>query len=89
MHMQIVMSLESVLCLLFYVTVSMYVFQRMVIGVLGNQKEHAPRHVVEEKYGRQESVNVQRLKREENHVQDHQRNLGHVMKILVRVSQDR
>ena len=39
----------------------MHDFQRMVVGVPGSQKEHAPRHVVQEKYGRTGNVNVQNL----------------------------
>ena len=64
----------------------MHDFQRMVAGVPGSQKEHAPRHVVQDKYGRTGNVNVQNLSMAEKTVMGKKRNLFHVMNMNVQVS---
>ena len=64
----------------------MHDFQRMVVGVPGSQKEHAPRHVVQDKYGRTGNVNVQNLSMVEKTVMGKKRNLFHVMNMNVQVS---
>ena len=62
------------------------IFRGWLVGVPGSQKEHAPRHVVQDKYGRTGHVNVQNLSMAEKTVVEKKRNLFHVMNMNVQVS---
>ena len=78
------MFLVYIFCNSLYV--NLHVFQRMVSGAPGRKKDHAPKHVVKEKYGRIESVTAHLLNMVGKDVTEKIKNLVHVTKRNVQVS---